>query len=216
MEDDLGGSPACFAHQLIDGHVVDPGAARDVARFRKAERARLMEERKRISSADRATMTQILVEALTNCVMARPGITIAVYWPIRGEPDLREWMAQAHVAGATVLLPVVLEKSAPLVFRPWTPGCAMERGIWNIPVPRDGPELCPDVVVAPLVGVDRECFRLGNGGGYYDRTLARLVPHPLIIGVGWPNCAVSTIFPMPWDIPMDCVVLANGTIRQRG
>ena len=91
----------------------------------------------------------------------------------------------------------------------------MQRGVWNIPVPAEGAEMLPDVVVAPLVGVDRDGYRLGNGGGYYDRTLARLDPLPRVIGVGFPDCRVLTIYPMPWDIPMHSIVLADGSVRHR-
>lgn len=216
MDEDRGGEPACFAHQLVDGKPIDPEAARDVARFRKAERARLMEARKRISSTDRAEMTARLASALEEVVAPKPAMRIAVYWPIRGEPDLRDWMRRAHAAGATILLPLVVEKAAPLVFRTWSPGCAMERGIWNIPVPSQGQEMTPEVVVSPLVGVDNDCYRLGNGGGYYDRTLARLDPLPRLIGVGYPDCRIPTIFPMPWDVPMDDIVLTDGTVQHRG
>ena len=216
MDEDRGGEPACFAHRLVDGHPVDPEAARDVARFRKAERARLMEARRRISSSDRAEMTATLIGALDTLVAPQPDMRIAVYWPIRGEPDLRDWTKRAHAVGATVLLPVVVEKAAPLVFRAWRPGCKMERGIWNIPVPAEGPEMTPDIVVSPLVGVDEECYRLGNGGGYYDRTLARLDPLPRVVGTGYPDCRIPTIFPMPWDVPMHDIVLADGSVQHRG
>lgn len=91
----------------------------------------------------------------------------------------------------------------------------MERGIWNIPVPASGRRAHPDIVVSPLLGVDKACFRLGNGGGYYDRTLAALDPQPQVIGVGFPDCRMPTIFPMPWDIAMDVVVLADGSIEHR-
>ena len=215
MDEDAGGAPVCLAHLLVAGTPVDPGTARDVARFRKAERARLMEARRRIPAADRAALTAALEEALAGVVTPRPGLRIAAYWPIRGEPDLRGWMGRAHAAGATVLLPVVVARDAPLVFRAWHPGCAMERGIWNIPVPAAGAEAVPEVVISPLVGVDDGCFRLGNGGGYYDRTLARLDPPARAIGTGFADCRMPTIFPMPWDIPMDSVVLADGTVRHR-
>ena len=215
MEEDRGGSPVCFAHLLIDGQPVDPETARDVATFRKAERARLMERRRAISTPERDKMTGALSRALDDLVLPQPDMRIAVYWPIRGEPDLRGWMKRAHDAGATVLLPIVVEKAAPLVFREWSRGCAMERGIWNIPVPAEGRFLAPDVVVSPLLGVDDACFRLGNGGGYYDRTLAKMDPLPRVIGVGFPDCRIPTIFPMPWDVPMHVVVLADGSVRVR-
>ena len=216
MEDgDPGGSAPCMAHLLIDGTPVDPIRMRDVARFRAAERARLLEARRHLSVQQRAEETRSLAAKLETLVAPRQGMRIAVYWPIRGEPDLRHWMAKTHAAGATILLPLVAEKNAPLSFRAWQPGCAMARGVWNIPVPACGAEAVPDIVISPLLGVDDACFRLGNGGGYYDRTLAQFDPLPKVVGVGFSNCLIPTIFPMPWDIPMDRVVLSDGSVRDR-
>lgn len=216
MDDDgRGGSEPCMAHLPVDGNPIDPVTVRDVARFRTAERARLMEARRLLSTPERAKMTMKLIETIDAVVAPQHDMRIAVYWPIRGEPDLREWMTLAHRGGASVLLPVVIKKNAPLVFRVWSPDCVMERGVWNIPVPADGMEIAPDIVISPLLGVDEACFRLGNGGGYYDRTLAQFDLLPKIIGVGFAECAIPTIFPMPWDIPMDVVALADGSVRQR-
>lgn len=215
MDDETaGGSEVCFLHNLVAGQPVDPDTARDVARFRRAERVRLVEARRTLPGPERASMTGRLAEALAGLVLPEPGLKVAVYWPIRGEPDLRGWMADLDAGGASVLLPVVVEKNAPLVFRRWAPGCRMERGIWNIPVPAEGAAERPDVVVSPLVGVDDAGFRLGNGGGYYDRTLAALDPLPLVIGVGFDICRMPTIFPMPWDIPMQIVVLGDGSVSR--
>lgn len=209
------GSVPCFAHMLVDGHPVDPEAARDVGRFRRAERARLLAERRNLPVRDRRAMAGELMRLLDEQVAVEPGTRIAVYWPIRGEPDLRDWMARADAAGARVLLPVVVGKDAPLVFRRWRPGCAMTPGVWSIPVPADGEAETPDAVIAPLLGVDEAGYRLGNGGGYYDRTLVRLRPMPRIIGVGHSFCRMKTIFPMPWDVPMNSVILTDGTVSHR-
>lgn len=214
-QDDRGGSIPCMAHMLVNGQLVDPDTLRDVARFRRGERVRLLDARRHVSTSERAVMTQTLSRALDTLIAPQKGMKIAVYWPIRGEPDLRDWMARVQAAGATVLLPVVLEKNAPLVFRPWFPGCTMVRGIWNIPIPANGPDLIPDVVVTPLLGVDDACFRLGNGGGYYDRTLAQFDPLPRVVGVGFADCRIPTIFPMPWDIPMEDVILTDGSVQHR-
>lgn len=113
MEEDHGGSSACFSHLLVGGHPVDPAKARDVATFRRAERARLRDRRRSISPCDRASMTATLSSALHELVRPRPDLQIAVYWPIRGEPDLRDWMRLAHDAGAAILLPVVVRKASP-------------------------------------------------------------------------------------------------------
>ncbi len=213
-EETGGGSVPCFAHHLVDGHPVDPETVRDVARFRRAERARLLAARA-LPSEERGRATAALIEGLDRIVTPEAGLNIAVYWPIRGEPDLRSWMESVHAAGARVLLPVVVEKGAPLEFHAWSPGCRMARGFWNILVPADGEVHVPDVVVAPLVGVDEELYRLGNGGGYYDRTLVRLAPRPRIIGVGLSGCLLPSIYPMPWDVPMSEVLLSDGTHLKR-
>ncbi|MBN8189791.1 5-formyltetrahydrofolate cyclo-ligase [Salipiger thiooxidans] len=208
------GSEVCFAHLLVDGHPVDPDTARDVARFRRAERARLIAARA-LSPLARERATIALVAELERVVAPRPGKTVAAYWPIRGEPDLRPWMAMAHEAGARVVLPVVIDENAPLEFRVWTPGCRMSRGLWNILVPAEVEVCTPDIVIAPLVGADEALYRLGNGGGYYDRTLARIDPRPRCIGVGFAGCMMSTIFPMPLDVPMDEILLSDGTQMTR-
>jgi 5,10-methenyltetrahydrofolate synthetase len=118
-------------------------------------------------------------------------------------------MTAMHEHGAVIGLPVVIEKERPLVFREWKPRCPMERGVWNIPIPSEGREIVPDVVISPVVGIDPECYRLGYGGGFYDRTLANLSNDPLVLGVGYPMFAIDTIFPLPHDIPMDRVLLGQ-------
>jgi 5,10-methenyltetrahydrofolate synthetase len=72
----------------------------------------------------------------------------------------------------------------------------------------------PQAVLAPLVGFDRQCYRLGYGGGYFDRTLAALAPRPLAIGVGFEMSQMETIFPQSFDIPMDLIV-TEARIRHR-
>ena len=86
----------------------------------------------------------------------------------------------------------------------------MERGAWSIPVPAEGPGVTPDVTLAPVVGWDAAGFRLGYGGGYFDRTLAALSPRPFAIGVGLDAARLITIFPQPHDIPMQVIVTETG------
>jgi 5,10-methenyltetrahydrofolate synthetase len=109
------------------------------------------------------------------------------------------------------LLPVVAVRGAPLVFRRWTPETRMVRGDWNIPVPPPEAEaLRPDIAIAPLVGWAPGGWRLGYGGGYFDRTLAALQPRPISIGVGFQSARLATIFPQPHDIALDMIVTEDG------
>ena len=64
----------------------------------------------------------------------------------------------------------------------------------------------PEAVLAPLVGFDRQCYRLGYGGGYFDRTLAAMTPRALAIGVGFELSLIETIYPQAFDVPMDLIV----------
>jgi 5,10-methenyltetrahydrofolate synthetase len=86
--------------------------------------------------------------------------------------------------------------------------------VWNIPIPESSEVVVPQAVLAPLVGFDRQCYRLGYGGGYFDRTLAALSPRPLAIGVGFEMSQIETIFPQSFDIPMD-VIVTEARIRRR-
>ena len=101
---------------------------------------------------------------------------------------------------------MVVEKRAALIFRSWRSDEPMVRGVWNIPVPADGAQIVPDVVIAPVVGFDPKGYRLGYGGGYYDRTLAAFARKPHVIGVSYRAAAIATIYPLPHDIPMDAIV----------
>jgi 5,10-methenyltetrahydrofolate synthetase len=212
-------SPPCFAHELVLGaagfEAVDAETARDVARWRRAERARLIAARLAVGPEARAAHAAELARELDALIDLGARPVVSLYWPFRGEPDLRPWMARAHAAGARIALPVVVAKGQPLVFREWRPGAAMARGVWNIPVPAEGPELIPQITIAPLVGTDPGCYRLGYGGGFYDRTLAALAPRPLAIGVALPLVELPTIFPQPHDIPMDIIVTGAGRSRRR-
>ena len=132
--------------------------------------------------------------------------TLGVYSPMRGEIDISN-LAAGHVArGGCLGLPVVVEKSAPVEFWRWWPGMPMSRGIWNIPIPAVRERVEPDALIVPLVGFDGALFRLGYGGGYYDRTLAQLTRRPFCIGFGYQSGMVPTIFPQAHDIPMDVII----------
>lgn len=212
-------SPPCFAHEIapdyFDPFAVDPVQAKDVARWRRSERARLLAARQRMSVAERGVVNRAINHHVAGFLRERfadlAGCTLSGFWPIKGEPDLRQLLSDWHAAGASTALPVVEIRHAPLVFRRWTPQTRMVRGDWNIPVPATGAEAVrPEVTLAPLVGWDDACFRLGYGGGYFDRTLAALTPRPFVIGIGFQAARLATIYPQPHDIRLDAVVTEAG------
>jgi 5-formyltetrahydrofolate cyclo-ligase len=194
---------------------VDPVQTRDVQRWRKVERERLLSERAALTVEFRARQTRAIASDLDAVLVPLAAPVVSVYWPIRAEPDLRPWMRALHDRGVRVALPVALALGQPLKFREWRPGGGLARGIWNIPHPADGAEILPTVSIAPVVGFDGNCYRLGYGGGFFDRTLAALTPTPLAIGVGYPTAFIPTIFPQPHDVPMDWIVTGSGAPMRR-
>jgi 5-formyltetrahydrofolate cyclo-ligase len=174
--------------------------------WRHQQRQVLINARQTRSAAERATWTQAIQATIDALLPDVEGKAIALYWPFRGEPDLRPWMNALVARGANCLLPVVAAKAQPLSFRSWRQGEPLERGVWGIPIPAAGQDIKPSIVIAPVVGFDEGGFRLGYGGGYYDRTLAGLTPKPLVIGVGFELQKMESIRPQWHDIAMDAVV----------
>lgn len=183
----------------------------EIRLWRKTERARLIAERMAVRGELRtrhnAAITQALGDFLT------PGMVVGFYWPIRGEYDARKLVASLLDRGARAALPVIVTRNSPLVFRDWHPASRMENGFWDIPVPAEGDPVIPTSLLVPLVGFDRMGYRLGYGGGYYDRTLASLPAKPLAIGVGYELARLETIYPQPHDIPMDAIVTEGRVLR---
>lgn len=217
-------SPPCLAGDIapdyFDPHGVDPQQAVDVARWRKAERGRLLAARNDMIVASRqaaaASIAQCIRRLISPWLGADRALVLSAYWPIKAEPNLRALMTGLHREGVIIALPVVEIRAAPLVFRRWTPQTLMERGDWNIPVPPTTAErVNPDIALAPLVGWARPGWRLGYGGGYFDRTLASLNPRPFTIGVGYQSACLATIFPQPHDIALDVIITEDGVQGKR-
>ena len=209
-------SPPCYMHEIDPVYMglapaPDYQAGQDVLRGRKAERVRLLSNRLAIPAKERRAFEQKIIAGLESVVGDMAGLTLSLYWPIKGEPDLRPWIPEIYARGGRVALPVVIAKGRPLAFRLWAPGDPLEPGIWDIPTPVSGPETLPDVVIAPLVGFDVEGYRLGYGGGFFDRTLAALERKPRTIGIGYESARIPTIYPQPHDIAMTVVVTELGT-----
>lgn len=183
----------------------DP-ARTEVMLWRKAERERLIAARLATGVDQRASWSAAIASRLVSVLGDVEGLVVSAYWPFRGEPDLRPFMSSLAARGGACALPVVVDKGRPLVFRRWQEGEPLARGVWNIPVPAQGPEVVPDIAIAPVVGFDAQCYRLGYGGGFFDRTLAALGPGLRVLGVGYEMQALATIHPLEHDIPMQAIV----------
>jgi len=144
----------------------------------------------------------------------QPSIVLGVYWPFQAEFDPRPLIDRLIAEGSSVALPAVVDRKGPLEYRAWQPGELLVDGVWNIPVPQNRNVVTPHAILAPLVGFDRQFYRLGYGGGYFDRTLAALSPRPRAIGVGFGLSLIETVYPQSFDIPMDFVV-TEAELRRR-
>lgn len=138
-----------------------------------------------------------------------PG-TLAFCWPIQREYDPLPLMLRLHDSGWRFGMPVVVQPDAPMAFHRWTPDTVMTPGHFGIPVPTEQTEVRPDWVLLPLVAFDARGYRIGYGGGYFDRTLAELIPRPRCIGVGFELGRVSSIGPESHDVPVDYLVTEAG------
>jgi 5-formyltetrahydrofolate cyclo-ligase len=167
-----------------------------------------------LGPAERRLWGQRIEERLRTLLQKRPGIVVGVYWPFQAEFDPRPLIDWLIAAGLAAALPAVVDKKGPLEYRAWRPGEKLVDGVWNIPVPEKRQIVVPQAVLAPLVGFDRDCYRLGYGGGYFDRTLAALAPRPLAIGVGFEMSRLETIYPQDFDIPMDVIVTEASLSRR--
>jgi 5-formyltetrahydrofolate cyclo-ligase len=183
--------------------------------WRRQQRTTLLNLRQAIPPNDRQRIADIIAGKLDAIIATRPIASIGLYWPIKQEINLLPWAnALVRRGNLTLCLPVVVTPKAPLEYWRWTQGEELARGIWNIPVPAQRDVVLPDLMLAPLVGFDRANYRLGYGGGYFDRTLASLRPtsptkRPIVIGIGYAFSALETIYPQQHDIPMDAVLTEN-------
>jgi 5,10-methenyltetrahydrofolate synthetase len=187
--------------------------APDPDAFRAALRRERIAARQAMAPADRDRRSLLIERHLTALLQERQPATLAFCWPMRGEFDCRPLTVRLLATGWRACQPVVVANGAPMVFRPWTADAPMTRDSHGIPIPATAGIVVPDVVLLPLVAFDEAGYRLGYGGGYFDRTLAALTPRPLAIGVGFELARTASIVPQDHDIPLDAVVTEAGVFR---
>ncbi|QDL91915.1 5-formyltetrahydrofolate cyclo-ligase [Paroceanicella profunda] len=136
------------------------------------------------------------------------------YLPIRTEIDPRPAMEALLGRGIRVCVPVIVARAAPLAFREWNPGAALVPGPFGASVPRGGAWLEPDLLLVPLVSFDAGRGRLGYGGGFYDRTLAKLRARAprLAVGIAYQGQFCPSVPLEPTDAPLDAVVTETGVL----
>ena len=179
---------------------------------RPALRKNLLALRRNTASTMRQQWDQAIADHLLRwCNLHRPA-SLGLFWPIQAEPDLREIYPQLQKMGIQLALPLVQAKQQPLLFLEWQSGDAMDTDEYGIPVPQQRERsLIPQVLLIPCVGFNSEKFRMGYGGGYYDRTLAKQ-PRPLALGIAYAQ-AQADFAAEAHDIAMDEILTENGKLR---
>ena len=170
-------------------------------------RNRLLKERLKILSAERELAEKKISVDLKQILAPQKG-PLGFYWPVRGEFDprqvVKDWLS-INTAN-TACLPVIVNKNNPMIFREWIPGQPTIKGTFNIDVPHPKNRiLIPNIILVPTLGFNQKNFRLGYGGGYYDRTLPQY--KALTIGLCFEHGRSSEIVEEQHDIPLDLVIV---------
>ena len=190
----------------------------DKPQEKRALRQQLIEQR--LAMPDRTERCDLLQRVMRIWLVNRPDTVIGAYWPIKGEfdplPALHRWKEDGELLDEPQLrrigLPVVDKMHKTLKFHAWHPGCPMEEDAYGIPKPKDTEVIGPTLLFVPCVGYGPGGFRLGYGGGFYDRTLATLEPRPFTVGLGFTHGFVAELEPEPHDIPLDAILNDNGEV----
>ena len=177
---------------------------------KRAARARARRRRRAACEAAGPRAGEAAARNFLAAIEPPPGCVVSGYWPLDDELDPRPLLEALHARGHVCGLPVVVGKGRPLVFRAWAPGQRLVPAVLGISVPaKDAPEVTPEVVLAPLLAFDGRGFRLGQGGGYYDRTLAALrigAAPVLAVGMGFAAQRLARVPSDDSDQRLDWVV----------
>jgi 5-formyltetrahydrofolate cyclo-ligase len=190
----------------------------DKSEEKRALRKRLIEQR--LMMPDRLHRAELLQRVLRIWLLGRPDTVIGAYWPIKGEfdplPALHRWKEDGELLDEPQLrrigLPVVDKLHGTLKFHAWFPGCPMEEDAYGIPKPKDTETITPTLLFVPCVGYGLGGYRLGYGGGFYDKTLSQLQPKPYTVGLGYSNAFLLDLKPEPHDVALDALLNEQGVV----
>jgi 5,10-methenyltetrahydrofolate synthetase len=190
----------------------------DRSEEKRALRKQLIEQR--LKMPDRLRRGDLLQQVMRIWLVGRTDTVIGAYWPIKGEfdplPALHRWKEDGELLDEPQLrrigLPVVDKLHQTLKFHAWFPGCPMEEDAYGIPKPKDTEVVVPTLLFVPCVGYGVGGYRLGYGGGFYDRTLAQLRPKPYTVGLGFAQGFLPNLEPEPHDVPLDAVLNELGVV----
>ena len=188
---------------------------------KKNLRQRLLQRRQAMPDHDERSAW--LQRVLRVWLVERDDTTIGAYWPIKGEfdvlPALHRWQEAGRetdvveaIVHRRIGLPVVDKAHGTLQFHTWYPGCPMEEDAYGIPKPKDTEVIQPTLLFVPCVGYGPGGYRLGYGGGFYDKTLAALSPRPFTVGLGFANAFLPDLAPEPHDLALDAILNENGVV----
>ncbi|MEK9678945.1 MAG: 5-formyltetrahydrofolate cyclo-ligase [Rhodospirillaceae bacterium] len=189
---------------LITSPVTDKKTRRADALARRQGLAAALDD-----AAGRA-FASLLLEHVSGCG------AIAAYWPMRDEIDVKPVLQVLAADGKDILLPIVEDKNAPLIFRRWRPGNGLERSSFGVEEPSaDQPEGLPDCLIVPMLAFDRDGYRLGYGGGFYDRTIAALreAGPCLTVGAAYAGQLMDYLPRESHDQPLDLIVTEKGVMN---
>jgi len=185
---------------------------------RQSKRKALIEER--LNLPDRLQRADMLQRVMRIWLFGRTDEVIGAYWPIKGEfdplPALHRWKEDGELLDEPqprrIGLPVVDKVHKTLTFHAWYTGCPMEEDAYGIPKPKDTEIIVPTLLFVPCVGYGPGGFRLGYGGGFYDRTLAALLPKPFTVGLGYTHGYLPDMEAESHDVPLDALLNDNGVV----
>lgn len=183
----------------------------DSTAWRQALRRQMVAQRAALGELAHGKLSARIVAHLRTALT--PPSVLAFCWPIKFEPDVRAIVEAWTTAGSRAALPVVVHENAPLAFREWSAETPLVADRYGIPTPTAGDWLRPELILLPLNGFDAAGYRLGYGGGYFDRTLATLSPRPLAVGVGFEINRLASIRPESHDQRLDWIVTEAGAFR---